>query len=779
MPVLRQGFALWRWVRRVFSRRNLTVRLLGLSVSEGTANEPGLILLQIDGFAFQQLQKAIDEGRMPFVRRLFKREKYEAFPMYSGQPATTPAVLAELFYGVPQAVPSFSFRDHRSGQVVEMLQPEIAATIQSELEARGDGLLKNGSAYCDIYSGGAAESQFCPANMTWEAMSEASSWRKAAIALLNFPALLRIILQTLAECGISIAQILKSRLGRRELSYELTFLPRRIIGHVLIRELTAIAAEVDATRGLPVMHANLLGYDELAHRRGPDSRFAHQGLRDIDRVVQRIWMAAMASKRRDYHVWLMADHGQERTAIYDKVCGRNIVDAVKSLFQELLPSGGSAAHGADADPDAAEPVVTAIGPLGYIYWSGPLRPTDVERIALRISMDLHVPIVMAKLPQGPTAWVAGKQLRLPDEAVEFLGADHPFLNEVAEDFTNLCDHPDAGRFVICGYRREGESLSFVAEHGAHGGPGPQETSGFVVLPPEDRHRAPDFIRPMVLREMAQSLLSSHRVRSSRSVASRRSELRIVTYNVHSCIGLDGRLSPQRIARVLASLDADVIALQELDVGRQRSGGVDQAQLIAEELAMDCQFFPCLEIASEKYGNAVLSRLPMDVVSSGRLPAAVAGTEPRGALWVRLEHDSRVVNLLTTHLGLHPRDRSQQVDALLGEDWLALAEGPIVVCGDFNAGPRSAVFRKLCRVYRDAFTVGGHTPQRTWFSPLPLARIDHVFVSRDISVPHIRTADGALARVASDHLPLVADLILEPAAAHTRRTTAQTAGVAPR
>jgi hypothetical protein len=120
-----------------------------------------------------------------------------------------------------------------------MTEPAIAATIQGELESRADGLLRGGSAYCDIYSGGAAESHFCPANMTWSALEYTAAWRKAAIYLLNIAAVFRMFGLLFLELGHAVHDALTSRIGRRELIHELKFLPRRLIGGVAIRDLIA------------------------------------------------------------------------------------------------------------------------------------------------------------------------------------------------------------------------------------------------------------------------------------------------------------------------------------------------------------------------------------------------------------------------------------------------------------------------------------------------------------------------------------------------------------
>src|SRR6187402_1697416 len=112
----------------------------------------------------------------------------------------------------------------------------------------------------------------------------------------------------------------------------------------------------------------------------------------------------------------------------------------------------------------------------------------------------------------------------------------------------------------------------------------------------------------------------------------------MTYNVHSCVGADGRCDVSRVAAVIAHEKPDIVALQELDVGRPRTGGVDQAHQIATRLGMGFYFNPTVQVAEERYGDALLTALPMTVVRSAALPTMkqVRGLEPRGALWVRIE-----------------------------------------------------------------------------------------------------------------------------------------------
>lgn len=242
----------------------------------------------------------------------------------------------------------------------------------------------------------------------------------------------------------------------------------------------------------------------------------------------------------------------------------------------------------------------------------------------------------------------------------------------------------------------------------------------------------------------------------------RDTVRIMTYNVHGCRGLDRRWSPERIAEVIAACHPDIVALQELDVGRARSGGIDQAEMIAAALGMDVHFFPALRVMEELYGDAILSRLPARLVKTGGLPRlrGVPGLEPRGALWSAIRVGEVDLQVINTHLGILARERVRQIDALLGPEWLGHphCRDPVVFIGDFNVVPQSRLYRRLARRLADVQRAACVTRARaTYPSRFPSLRIDHVFVSRSIEILAAATVRTPLARLASDHLPLVADL----------------------
>ncbi len=134
--------------------------------------------------------------------------------------------------------------------------------------------------------------------------------------------------------------------------------------------------------------------------------------------------------------------------------------------------------------------------------------------------------------------------------------------------------------------------------------------------------------------------------------------RLLTYNVHRCVGVDRRLDVARIADVIAEHEPDIVCLQELDVGRARTGGVDQAQAIAHRLAMTFHFHAAMKVEAEEYGDAILTPHPERLIRAAALPVVTdaMGNEPRGALWASVDLPGGTVNVINTHLGLIPREQ---------------------------------------------------------------------------------------------------------------------------
>jgi endonuclease/exonuclease/phosphatase family metal-dependent hydrolase len=242
--------------------------------------------------------------------------------------------------------------------------------------------------------------------------------------------------------------------------------------------------------------------------------------------------------------------------------------------------------------------------------------------------------------------------------------------------------------------------------------------------------------------------------------------------------MDGRVSPRRVARVIASHSPDLVALQEVDLGRRRSRAEDQAKLIGEHIGLHAVFCPTITRGEEHYGHAFFSRWPVEVVKRAHLPHDPKSwwKEPRSAMWIRVLVEGTPVNVVTTHLGLGPKERIMQMQMLLSAEWIGGLEEHerVIICGDFNMMPGSKPYGMAAGKLRDAQAAkSGHRPINTFSSTQPFTRLDHIFLSPHFEVQQVSVPRNDLTRVASDHLPLIADLSFGPGAdetpTHTRRS----------
>ncbi len=222
-------------------------------------------------------------------------------------------------------------------------------------------------------------------------------------------------------------------------------------------------------------------------------------------------------------------------------------------------------------------------------------------------------------------------------------------------------------------------------------------------------------------------------------------LTIASYNVHRCIGRDGRCDPLRVARVIAELDADVVALQEVDFRYHVRQGVDQLRVLAEATGYESVWGPVLYGARGQYGNGLLTR--QQVVEVRGIDLSVPRYQKRGALDVDLEVHGKQIRVIAAHLGLGLNEREIQVRRLLGE-LDGVEEHPMILLGDFNEWrPPSAPLRRLHRRF-------GRTPGVPSFpSRFPVLALDRIWVQPRRALVAVDVHNTSRARRASDHLPI--------------------------
>lgn len=210
----------------------------------------GLVLTQIDGLAGIHLKRALDSGRLPFLKSLLACENYRLHRLYSGVPSTTPAVQGELFYGVKSIVPAFSFQDHQSKKIFRMYDQQAAIEIERRLQRRGSGLLEGGSAYAGIFSGQSQQHHFCTISYGKDRLFK-------NLRPTNMPATVLAYLKTLVksiflmgiETGLAVVDFFRGLLTGKSLLKELKFIASRIAVTILLRDRVRTNAVLDIKDG--------------------------------------------------------------------------------------------------------------------------------------------------------------------------------------------------------------------------------------------------------------------------------------------------------------------------------------------------------------------------------------------------------------------------------------------------------------------------------------------------------------------------------------------------
>jgi len=238
----------------------------------------------------------------------------------------------------------------------------------------------------------------------------------------------------------------------------------------------------------------------------------------------------------------------------------------------------------------------------------------------------------------------------------------------------------------------------------------------------------------------------------------RRSLRVATYNVHKCRGMDRRTMPERIAEVINEVDADVVALQEVVAEAADDPSIDQlGSMLADLDGYCCCFGENRRLKNgAPYGNAILSRYPLVANQNYYLP--LTRREQRGCLRADLElPDGRILHIFNVHLGTGFMERRHQGSKLLSNEILRHAglSGPRIVLGDFNEWTKGLTTQLMKQHFQSADLRAFTRRRRTYPGVLPLLHLDHVYFDAALELENFAVHRSRTALVASDHLPLVA------------------------
>lgn len=253
---------------------------------------------------------------------------------------------------------------------------------------------------------------------------------------------------------------------------------------------------------------------------------------------------------------------------------------------------------------------------------------------------------------------------------------------------------------------------------------------------------------VVLSLVASGCTSGHQ-RSNSAV------LRVMTYNIHHGEGMDGNIDLPRIAAVIREAAADIVALQEVDKGVERTGRRDLGAELAQLTGMQCVFSNNYCYQGGEYGNAILTRFPV-IAATNHLFHMIKAREQRGLLQLILDVRGRRLAFWNTHLDAGHDDAERWASVTEIEQQIKHAPDlPLIFCGDFNDGPESRVVKRMQELgCHDTWRLVRNSGGETVPAPQPIRRIDYIWILR----PEMSKPLGAVtpATLASDHLPVIAE-----------------------
>jgi hypothetical protein len=485
-------------------------------------NQRRLLIVQIDGVSRAVLERALETGRVPFIRKLLSNGGHCLQPMSVGLPTSTPAFQMAMMYGVRPDIPGFHYYDRDRQGDIHFPRAGHAAYVEHKLARGRRGILEGGSAYGCCFTGGAVNNFF-----TFTSLTQPSA-RGIMSALSPFVVVACVAAKNAALSAYEIVKAV-SRLIAHPRSWRRgsRWLHIKIVMSIWVRNFFTIAVSRDVYEGIPTIYVNYLGYDEMAHAFGPRSRRAVQALRDIDHAIEQLWRVMRRVPEHNYDAYILSDHGQSPCKPYvgltkGKRLERWIFDAflhpagaatpepprvglrsgirarragTKAMMQQFM-NYINEDYFRRPDPEAYEHGgVRAIsaGPNAFVYdlhADAPLDAAALERrfpgLAEKLSMSPGVGFVFARSGNGaPLCYWRGTCSELRENAPGPFGA-RADAALVVDGVTALMKMPSAGDLVIYGTDAPSGTVSFIPEHGSHAGPAFDEMQTFIVRPASAR-----------------------------------------------------------------------------------------------------------------------------------------------------------------------------------------------------------------------------------------------------------------------------------------------------
>ena len=296
----------------------------------------GFVIFQIDGLSYAALKKALSLNLMPHLKKMIHSGDYLLGDYFTGVPSDTPFFQAGLLYGNNDDIPGFRWIERETGEEIIFKKPESAGRIEERLARMSPGLLKGGSSYVNLFSGGASRSTFTLSTFSIRYLfkKKVRNFDIFIVFVFHIFTFLKTFFYVFFEAILEILEKIQDIAKRREVRPEGFFPFARAMTNVIFKEIETFGAIMDISRGVPSIYSDYIGYDELSHHRGPYSYSALRTLKAIDRKIYHINKAILKSERK-YDFFIISDHGHTPSIPFQKANGGKMLkDAIGGYIND-------------------------------------------------------------------------------------------------------------------------------------------------------------------------------------------------------------------------------------------------------------------------------------------------------------------------------------------------------------------------------------------------------------------------------------------------------------
>ncbi|MET8153377.1 alkaline phosphatase family protein [Actinoplanes sp. NPDC005259] len=457
--------------------------------------EPGLLMVQLDGVSEPVLRWAVRAGNLPTIGRWLRAGTHTMRGWHTGLPSTTPAAQAGILHGASQQVPGFRWYEKESGRLIVSNRPRDAAMIERRF-SDGAGLLRDGGVSIgNAFSGDAVTRLLTVSHAALPGRS-ARGWAAFMASPFGFTRALVL------GVGEVFTELHQARLQRRRnlqprVSRSGAFLALRPAS-MLLRDVNISLIAEQMARGAPAVYCDLVDYDEVAHHAGPARPESMRQLESLDRMLGVLERLAPEAGRR-YRIVILSDHGQSQGATFRQRHGETLDEVVQrfSVPDRADAPAVPAEREAAVEPDfPATPVapllVVSSGNLALIYLTRFPERLDRARIdreypQLVSGLAKHPGVGLVVVDDdGPVAVGAAGSHRLADGTVEGVDPLLPYGPHARADLLRHQRAAHVGDLVLISSVDPvtDEVAAFEELVGSHGGLGGWQTDAMLVHPAE-------------------------------------------------------------------------------------------------------------------------------------------------------------------------------------------------------------------------------------------------------------------------------------------------------